>query len=116
MTLSFYPRGGAPVRIPGAIQIVGEPAMYVGRTKAAIDGGRFAYPADGRPFRCKPGSATAQRLMKLLRRDQALWPADKETAEHCGVEFVPVSLVDGEWVPSRSKKTTPPKGGFSQEE
>ena len=114
MKLSFYPRGSAPVRIPGAIQLVGEPAAYLGRTKAALDDGRFAYPANGRAFVCEANSRAAMRLMKLTRRDGSLWPADPETAQACGVPFVPVALVDGEWVPAPKPelaKTKPPKGG-----
>jgi hypothetical protein len=32
-------------------------------------------------------------------RSRSLWPADPETARACGVDFVPVELTDGEWVP-----------------
>ena len=118
MKLSFYPRGAYVVRIPGAMQLVGEPANYLGRSKRRIEDANgkkaWAYPADGRAFSCDSESQAGQRLKKLLLRDESLWPADKATADYCGVPFVEVELTDGEWIPKPApSKTKPSKRGHS---
>ncbi len=104
MKLKFYARGDALVTIPNEQRIVGNPAEYVGR-KRIKEGDNFAYPATRDPFVCPP--EMAPRLAKLTRRDNSLWPADKETAQACGVGFKKVEYSGGEWIPeiARSKQT-----------
>lgn len=94
--LKFFPAPGALVRIPGASPSVGDAAPYVGRT---LDRATRGYPATGESFDVAPGTETARRLCKLATRDRSLIPADKATADACGLTFTPYELVDGEFQP-----------------
>lgn len=100
MKLRFYAKGEQLVREPGVIEIVRTPPHYVGRCLAKLEDGRFCYPATEEAFECSVASDTGMRLMRLVKQDGALWPADEATAAACGVAFVELDWADGEWVPA----------------
>lgn len=95
MQLKFYAREDQLVRMPGVGRgAPGQPVPYVGR---AFDAKTRGYPATEEPYAVDADSDSGRRLAELCRRDQSLWPADKETAEACGVEFVVVAFDGGVW-------------------
>lgn len=98
--LKFYARADYKVTVPGHRPMVGQVPRYVGREFAA-DG--LVHPASTDPFVIPVRRPEAQRLVKIVRRDGTLWPADPETARACRVPFVPVELVDGEWVEAKQQ-------------
>lgn len=107
----FFARNDADgpllVSVPGSRARQGQPPEYVGRkfVRADLDKGMGAsHPATPEPFECDSESDVGQRLRQLTRRDGSLWPADKETADLCGVEFVPVTVKDGIPVSNAPKK------------
>ncbi len=135
--LAFYARGDALVAVPGQNPFTEKrppgsprttfdetmdlgPVRRVGRdhvpavTRETEDGARevvtpSSAPATREPFRVKETNAfMAQKLAKRVR-EKALWPADEHTAEFCGVPFVPVEFIDGEWVEKRPAKKSPGK-------
>jgi len=83
------------VREPGSVHVKGARAYYIGRK---WDGKLNGFPAHDEPHAVEAGTEDAARLAHLCVRDSSLWPADEDTAAHCGVPFVPLKLVDGEWV------------------
>ena len=108
MQLRFYARGDDLVRHPGVLSAIGQPARYIGREFIAGEAERDASgktrtktpssnPAtkDGSVFDSETaeGQAAARHCRKL-----ALWPADRDTAEFCGVQFVAVEFKDGVWL------------------
>lgn len=52
------------------------------------------------PAEVLAGSKEAARFIELCVRDGDLLPADEATARVCGVSFVPLKRIDGEWVPA----------------
>lgn len=103
MQLSFYAKPGHCVHWPG-LKATGQAVDYVGRDLVRGDkdkGFAAAHPASKEPVKVDAASDEARRFIKVCRRDAALWPADKATAEACGVAFVEVALSadDGEWHP-----------------
>ena len=97
--LKFVPRADLLVRIPNAVQFIGQAPPYVGRSKKLLPDGTWGYPADQVPYEVPANSKEVPRLMTLLRRDQALFPFDEQTAAACGTKFVAVEWIEGEWVP-----------------
>lgn len=98
MRLRFLAREGCLVHWPGL-------SAYAGRTftvspDAAPGGVAGAYVADASPVEADSASEAGKRFSLLVKRDAALWPADAETAAHCGVPFAPVArdAESGEWV------------------
>lgn len=100
MRLAFYARGDLLVMKPGVWLTIGSPNQYVGRKH---DPALRAYPATKQPFEVEANSPEGRRLAKLIRRDQSLWAANEATAEACGVEFMDLEFLDGEWIPKRRK-------------
>jgi hypothetical protein len=82
--------------VPGLVPAIGQAESYVGRTFDAKTRGN---PATKEAFEIDSDSDAGRRLAKLCRRDACLWPADKATAEACGVEFVELEFRDGVWAP-----------------
>jgi hypothetical protein len=121
MQLAFYAREDALVRYPGLNPAFGQPARYIGREFVAGEvergpGGkeRTRVPASN-PATREPsvfdsetpeGQAAARHCRKL-----ALWPANKETAEFCGVPFVAVAFSDGAWT---EKPVAAPKSALKE--
>lgn len=104
MRLKFYARDGL-VREPGVPPMIGVAARYLGRefvpaSKAVVDGQAVVIPASNpateRGFECSPGSLIADVAIKNAKKG-AFWPADKATAEACGMAFVDVEFRDGLW-------------------
>lgn len=120
MILKFYAREDALVRYPGLTPRAGQPARYVGRDFIAGETAPIpgtdkrqtmkpaSNPAKPQPDEFDSESAEGQALMRHCRKN-GLWAADKDTAAACGVEFVPVELVDGMWVQKKSKPESPAK-------
>ncbi len=100
MKLRFYARDDVPVYHPEVPKRSGQPAYYVGRRYDLAKGG---YPATETGEEIESDSEAGVRLMMLCKRDQSLWPADKVTAEACGVEFSDVEFVNNAWVLKASK-------------
>lgn len=95
MQLKFYAREDQLVRVPGVGRgAQGSPASYVGRT---FDQKTRGYPAIEDGAAIDSDSKEGKRLAELCKRDGCLWPANKETADFCGVEFVVVEFKDGVW-------------------
>ena len=113
MKLKFYARGDALVTVPGVYPAIGQALPRVGRIQDPVqplkvgESGLSRLKATKDPFEVDADSDAGRRLIKLVRRDQSLWPADKATAEACGVEFVELEFKDDEWV-LKAKK--PSKG------
>ncbi len=95
--LKFYAREGL-ARLPGVPPIIGVAARYLGREFVpASKDSPPSYPAIREGFSCEPGSLLADVAAKHCRKG-AFWPADRATAEACGVPFVEVEFADGEFV------------------
>ena len=98
-TLKFVAREDLLVRVPFAVQFVGQAANYVNRAKRVQADGVWGYPAVETPYEVPANSKEAERLILLTQRDGALWPFDEQTAAACGTKFIAVEWLDGEWVP-----------------
>jgi len=98
--LNFYARGDLKVSVPGHRPMVGQVPRYVGRDFVAAG---MSHPATHEPFSIPVKRPEAARLVKIVRRDAALWPADVETARVCKVPFVPVEWVEGEWIEQKQQ-------------
>lgn len=107
--LKFVARGDLVVRIPKAVQFIGQPAVYVNRAKTMLPDGMWGYPASPEPYQIEAKSPEALRLAMLVRRDECLWPYDEQTAKACGVKFVAVEWIEGEWVPVVKLPSVKPK-------
>lgn len=105
-------RPGHVLAYPGENR-VGTLRRYIGRkTKITRDDKgevtEIAHIALPEPVEIDLGSPEGRRIARLFvvdRADPPLWAADKESAALLNVEFVPVSLKDGEWVPASSEPT-----------
>lgn len=104
MQLSFYAKGRnlvAANTITGPNQI----RKYAGRTRRSEKiqdprnpqntVTRYSYVATQEPFTVDKNTDLGRKLMRAVRREGSLWPADQETAKACGVSFKQV-LFDGE--------------------
>jgi hypothetical protein len=85
------------VYVPNFPKVQGAFPQYVGRLfipGTAETGAQ--HPATAEPFECDSEDANGQALLNKFRRGKrCLWPADKATAEACGVDFVAVEVKDG---------------------
>ncbi len=101
MKLKFYPKDDSIVYVPNFPKVRGAIPQYVGRTFVPSDGTKGAsFPASAEPFECDSEDENGAALLAKFRRGKRdLWPADKATADACGVEFVPVEVKDGIVVP-----------------
>lgn len=107
--LKFVARADFLVRVPKAVQFIGQPAVYVNRNKKSFADGSWGYPASETPYQAEVGSQEAARLIRIVQREGALWPYDELTANACGTKFVAVECVDGEWVPVTKPSAKPKK-------
>lgn len=119
MKLKFFAKKDLLVTLPQQVILRGNadtgargaPVRYVGREHitavlekrgselAVVEAARN--PAVPEAFECEADSDMGRRLVKIVRRDQCLWPADLETAEACGIKFVETKFVDGEHVEAK---------------
>lgn len=107
MKLKFFAREDLLVAYPGIMPVVGQPRLYVGRR---FDPDTRSYPATSEGDTFDSDTPEGARVLMRARRNPSLWPADKETAIACGVEFVPVDLKDGVYHPAQpSRKTSAAK-------
>ncbi|HEX5076801.1 MAG TPA: hypothetical protein VFW03_26575 [Gemmatimonadaceae bacterium] len=96
MKLKFFARDDMLVTVPGSRPMRGQAPQYVGRRFIPGDGKTSAqHPATETPYEADSETDEGRRLVQLTSRDSALWPADKATAEACGVEFVAIDVKDG---------------------
>ncbi len=104
MRLKFYAREGL-VRDPEAPPMFGVPARYLGREfvpakREVVDGvARIApasNPATEAGFECDSESLVGERALKETRKGH-LWPANKSTAEFCGVQLADLEFSGGVW-------------------
>lgn len=80
MKLKFKAVEGCMVYLPGSVQTVGQAARYIGRIL------RDGVYIVGDPLEIEDGAPEVTRLCKLARRGD-IEPADKATAEFCGLKF-----------------------------
>ena len=114
-TLRFFARKDYVVNTrPGWTPPIGQHIPRVNRSlPIKVDGG-FAEPALPDAFECDSQSEVGRAILKKFGRksgkiDPPLWCADQPTATACGVPFVDVELVDGEWIPKQSGPARAPK-------
>jgi hypothetical protein len=62
-----------------------------------------AYPATEKAFEVDSDTDAGRRLKLICWRDADIYPADKQTADHCQVQFADVAFADGVWT---EKSTT----------
>lgn len=92
MKLSFFAKDDQLVTIPGAQPATGQAPRYVGRKLELRDGAPH-YPATTEAFECDSESDVGRRLVERVRNDvndgygAPLTPADKATADACGLDF-----------------------------
>lgn len=98
MQINFYAKGDLLFPVPGTILIVGAPHKYVGRYH---DVESRSYPAKGSHESFDDSTTEGRRILKVMRRESPLYPADKETADRCGVPFVELTYDCGEWKPKK---------------
>lgn len=115
----FCAKGRLLVPHPLKPRRVGEVAGYINRKAVIGEDGRTAFPALPEPFEYDEKRPELRdldrRLLKRVRRDGDLWPADAETAAACGVPFVPVQFSDGEWVVASSIKPAATKAAAKKD-
>lgn len=97
MKLAFYAKDDDLVYVPDFPRMKGSIPQRVGRSFVPGDATKGAqHPATTEPFVCDSEDANGVALLAAFRRGRrSLWPADKATADACGVEFVPVEVKDG---------------------
>ncbi len=108
MKLKFHSRRDHKVAWPGANNF-GQPPRYIGRSFVIGDGKTEAavHPANKEPDVVDTETTESRDVQHIVRQCSkgGLFPADRETAAACGVEFVSVTLdSDGEWVVGSAPK------------
>lgn len=111
MILRFYAKADLPVPLPGQSTTHGAPVGFVGRTQimgTAVNSKgdtvpQAGYPATEKPYEVDSESDAGRRLRLICWRDESLYPADKETAEHCQVKFTDVVFSNGTWAEKPAK-------------
>lgn len=106
MILLFYARAGFAEPDPRFPRVPGQPVRRIGRE---LNGKASAEPAE---FNSE--SAEGRRVLFVMSREldcarradvAPLIPADRATAQACGLPYVPVELgPDGEWQPKQARK------------
>jgi hypothetical protein len=106
MKLRFFAKDDAMVPVPGVPRVAGQPKQYVGRRLVRAEGKPPSYPATEEAFEIDSDTDDGRQLVRRVRTEterhdaQPLWPADKATAEACGVPFVAVTVKDGIAIPA----------------
>ena len=100
MKLRLYARPGYVFSLPG-VRVAGAHPRYIGRT-LQVDGKTIVNAATHEPAVIDSETKEGQRVLRVMLcdgPDYPLWPADEATARACGVPYVEVEMVDGEWQP-----------------
>ena len=115
VTLRFIAREDALATVPGSRPSIGQAAFYIGRKYVPPDrttGKGARYEATEEPFEVtfdldkQEDAGRFNRYIKIAQRGD-IWPADEETAEACGVDFVPTTFSNGEWKRTSTEPTAP---------
>ncbi len=88
MELSFKAAPGRCAHWPG-LKATGQSVVYVGRSMVAGDADKgiaASHPESKEPARVDSDSEDGRRFVKLCKRGDLL-PADKATADFCGVSI-----------------------------
>lgn len=106
MLLRFYARAGFIEPDPRFPRVHGQPARRIGRD---VSGRAQSEPAefDAETPEGRRVAFVVTRELDAKRRAEVapLIPADRATAEFCGLPFVPVEQgPDGEWIPKQARK------------
>lgn len=112
--LRFYARPGHVFAWPGQ-RHSGQIRRYIGRDHKVERDEKgevvlIGHPAQKEPVEIDPDSPDGRRVLRLMRieSDKPLIPADKETAKACGMPFVEVEWVEGEFFPTKAKAAPAP--------
>lgn len=116
MKLRFYPKDDELVYVPNFPKVRGAIPQYVGRKFVPADGTNGAsFPASDEPFECDSDDENGRALLnKFQRGKRGLLPADKATADACGVEFVAVEIKGGVAVPKGAEPARTPSASRAQ--
>lgn len=106
MILRFYARAGFSEPDPRFPRASGQPVRRIAR---GLDGKASAEPAefDSESAEGRRVQFVMSRELDFARRAEVapLIPADRATAQACGLPFVPVEQgPDGEWLPKQARK------------
>ena len=114
MKLRFYARPGYMCSMPGP-KVQGTAPRYIGRARPVVEEKQINNPATREPAVIESTTPEGKRVMRQMlcdAPDYPLWPADRETAQACGVPYVDVELQEGEWQPkSLQQQPKAPKAG-----
>jgi len=102
MKLRFYARPGFVLSMPGP-KVAGTAPKSIGRT-LRVEEQVISNPAVKEAVEIESSTQEGRRIIRVMRcdaPDYPLWPADKGTADVCGVPYVDVEHVDGEWQPKK---------------
>ena len=114
--LRFYAKDDAKLYVPNFPKVRGAIPQYVGRTFVPSDGTNGAsHPASAEPFECDSEDENGKALLnKFQRGKRDIWPADKATADACGVEFLAVEVKDGIAAPKSADPVRTPSASRAQ--
>lgn len=107
MKVRFCARDDQMCPYPNQYLIPGNPQRMINRdfVPGVVENGetkiQAQHPAREEPEEFEAESDEGRRAIEFCARDGALWPADQETAQICGVSFVPVEWADGVWAPKK---------------
>lgn len=111
--LRFHARPGHVCAWPGQ-RHSGQIRRYIGRDHKVERNEKgevslIGHPAQKEPVEIDPASEDGRRVLRLMRieSDKPLIPADRETAKACGVPFVEVEWIDGEFHPKAQAAAVP---------
>jgi len=104
--LAFYAKPGHSCYPPG-VKFVGQVNQYIGQSWTKLPDGSVALIHDTSPVLLDPASPEGLRAAKHCRQG-GLWPADRKTAQACGVPFVAVEHDGEQWVPAKPRAQKPP--------
>jgi hypothetical protein len=104
MQLKFVAKDDQMVMVPGTAQFAGQIARFVNRECVVGKDETVSWPALAEPHEVDSDSKDGSRLAKIARRDGALLPYDKQTADAIGVPFVALKFTAGVWAPVPAKE------------
>jgi hypothetical protein len=108
MLLKFHAKPGQSCAWPNSY-FPGQARRFVGRKFIPGDSPQAPsrYEATAEPAELSSDAPQAAHLIRKCQKGE-IWPADKATAEACGVEFVELARgEDGEWFAASKKPAAP---------